>query len=34
MWIDQDAQRETLQAKSDGRTFPKQVLTFDEFKGD
>lgn len=34
MWIDQDAQRETLQAKSDGRTFPKQILTFDEYKGD
>jgi len=34
MWIDQDAQKETLAAKSDGRTFPKQVLTFDEYKGD
>ena len=34
MWIDQDAQKEALQARSDGRTFPKQVLTFDEYKGD
>jgi microcin C transport system substrate-binding protein len=34
MWIDQDAQKETLEAKSNGRTFPKQVLTFDAYKGD
>jgi microcin C transport system substrate-binding protein len=31
-WIDQDAQKETLAAKDAGRTFPKQVLIFDQFK--
>jgi microcin C transport system substrate-binding protein len=34
MWIDQDAEKETLEAKDSGRTLPKQVLTFDEYKGD
>ncbi len=34
MWIDQDAQKETLEAKSAGTTYPKQILTFDGYKGD
>jgi microcin C transport system substrate-binding protein len=31
-WIDQDAEKDTLAAKEQGKTFPKQVLVFDQFK--
>jgi hypothetical protein len=34
MWIDQAEKKETLEAMDEGRTFPKQILTFDEYKGD
>jgi microcin C transport system substrate-binding protein len=30
--IDQDAQKETLAAKEAGKTFPRQILTLDQFK--
>src|SRR6185436_14396000 len=32
MWIDQDVQKETAAAKDAGRTFPSQVLIFDQFR--
>lgn len=31
-WIDEEAQRETQEARRAGRTFPPQVLTFDAFR--
>jgi microcin C transport system substrate-binding protein len=30
-WIDEDARRESEEARRSGRTFPQQVLTFDQF---
>ena len=30
--IDADAEKETLAAKDAGKTFPPQILTFDQFK--
>lgn len=32
MWIDPDIQKEALAAKSEGRSLPAQVLTYDRFK--
>jgi microcin C transport system substrate-binding protein len=32
MWIDQDAQKETLAAKAEGRSLPPQILTYDKYK--
>ena len=32
MWVDQDAQRDALAARADGRGLPKQVLIYDKFK--
>ncbi|MEI6862191.1 MAG: extracellular solute-binding protein [Verrucomicrobiota bacterium] len=32
MWLDPEAEKETTAAKAAGRTFPPQVLTFDQFK--
>jgi microcin C transport system substrate-binding protein len=32
MWIDPDAQRETLAAKAEGRNLPVQILVHDKFK--
>jgi microcin C transport system substrate-binding protein len=31
-WIDPDAKTETQAAKESGRTFPPQILTFDQYK--
>jgi microcin C transport system substrate-binding protein len=32
MWIDQDAQKDALAAKAEGRSLPVQILTFDKYK--
>lgn len=32
MWIDQDAQKEALAAKAEGRNLPVQILTYDKYK--
>jgi microcin C transport system substrate-binding protein len=32
MWIDQDAQRDALAARSEGRNLPVQILTYDRFR--
>jgi microcin C transport system substrate-binding protein len=32
MWIDPDIQKDALAAKAEGRSLPKQILTYDRFK--
>jgi microcin C transport system substrate-binding protein len=32
MWIDQDEQKADLAAKAEGRSLPRQILTYDKFK--
>jgi microcin C transport system substrate-binding protein len=32
MWIDQDEQKADLEAKAEGRSLPRQILTYDKYK--